>query len=172
MGKNAIFSSALAWSSRKVFLSRDAGGSWSNVTGNLPIGSPDVPSLDSRLITKATVSGDALLVSLYSNPATPNGPFTFRSTNDGANWQAANSGLEGPSSINKFVADKDTLYSLTAFHTHSSNSRWRSHHPSVPILAQGMGCLLHATRQRGVPRDLVNRAWPDWVCRTGVAGRG
>jgi photosystem II stability/assembly factor-like uncharacterized protein len=163
----ALGDKALAWSSRKVFLSLDAGGGWSDVTSNLPIGSPDAPSLDSRLINKATVSGNALLVSLYANPATPNGPFTFRSANDGANWQAANSGLEGPSSINRFVADKDTLYSLTAFHTHHSGdhgARWRVLNPLFSNGRIGVFPNINAAaRNATFSRALVSGPWKIWL---------
>lgn len=119
---------ALAWDSHKIFLSTNAGENWSDVSGNLPIGLPNAPITDSRHIVDAAVSGGALLVSLYSGIIPTKGPFTFRSTDNGANWEMANNGLQSLSSIGKFIIDEDNLYGVVALSTHHSSDHgasWR-----------------------------------------------
>ena len=126
---------ALAWGLRKIFLSLNAGESWSDVTGNLPVGLPNAPMSDSRHIVDAAVSGDALLVSLYSGIIATKGPFTFRSTDNGANWRTANDGLDGPSSISKFIVDGDNLYGvmpMSTYHSRDHGASWRATNPLFP----------------------------------------
>jgi len=144
---------ALAWSSHKVYLSVNAGESWSDATGNLPIGLPDAPIFDSRNIMDAAVSGEALLVSLNTGPIPTKGPFTFRSTDNGANWETANKGLEGLSSISKFIVDGANLYGVMAMSTHHSNDHgasWRVTNPLFTSHRQGISPNTHVAARKGM----------------------
>ena len=137
---------------RIVFLSINAGESWSDVTSNLPIGLPNAPITESRDIMEAAVSGDALLVSLNTGPIPTKGPFTFRSTDNGANWETANKGLDGPSSVSKFIVDGDNLYGVMAMITCLSDDHgasWRVTNPLFTSHRQGISPNIHVAARKG-----------------------
>jgi photosystem II stability/assembly factor-like uncharacterized protein len=122
----------LAWNPTRIFISLDAGGAWTEVTGNLPTQLSGSPSVPGGQINTATVSGDAALVSL------PTGflggiPITYRSTDNGASWQSANQGLTGPYSIIKFVVDGNRLYGFDVNSTYYSDdhgANWQLFNPN------------------------------------------
>ncbi|MGH9842518.1 MAG: Ig-like domain-containing protein [Blastocatellia bacterium] len=136
----------LAWSSQRLQFSRNAGGSWTELTEKLPIKPNGSAVLPGGSIRSAALIGDALVVSLSSGNVS-GGPITFRSTNDGANWQAASAGIAGSSSINEFILDGESLYSLSAFHFHLSSDRgatWRALNPLFSSNRPGITPNMHA----------------------------
>jgi photosystem II stability/assembly factor-like uncharacterized protein len=114
--------------SRGIWKSADAGATWRDLTPNLPglFEPPDV-----RIVVVDPLFPDTVYVSLVGSGA----PLLFRSTDGGASWQIANTGLTNASAVRAIAVHpgkRGVLFAATSDGIFRSNDSGRTWHRSGP----------------------------------------